>query len=141
VSAGAEQRDEVVPLLSLKTKTEPTQTKAPYIQDGGYKNERISYAWEVSNHDKDFILLLNSENGAWSETTKSGIRYWRDGKYYEDSGICQISTYYHPEITNHKQFPDYKFQIEQCYKLYKSGTRFYGWEFRHLRGRNLIFPQ
>jgi len=112
----------------------------PYIPNGGYKNERIAYAWEISKQDRDFILLLNSENGSWSETKESDIEYWRNGKKYRDSGICQISRYYHPHITNHKQFPDYKFQIEKCYELYKGGTVFYGWSTRHTRGTNIIFP-
>jgi len=43
-----------------------------------------------------------------------------------DLGLCQISPYYHPEITNDIRFKDWKWQIKKCYELYKNGVTFYG---------------
>jgi hypothetical protein len=104
-----------------------------------YKDERATYAWNYSNCDKDFVLLLNAENGSWSEKTVSQIKYKRNGKYYSDVGICQVSKFYHPHIVSHPNWNDWRHQIQVCYDLYKKGTRFYGWENRKQRGKNIKF--
>lgn len=59
---------------------------------------------------------------------------------YYDYGLCQINKWYHPEIVNNtKFFTDYKYQIDQCWKLYKWGTRFYGYDIRYKRAKWLIY--
>jgi len=80
-------------------------------------NEVLSYAYELSNDEK-FIKLLVAENGRVEIDTVS-----RTG----DIGFCQVAPQFHPDITNDSRFlTDWKWQIEQCYKLYQDGTRFYG---------------
>lgn len=51
----------------------------PLVEAGeAYKDERASYAYEYSNYDKDFVLLLNAENGAWTH----------DSRHYSDYMLC-----------------------------------------------------
>ena len=89
----------------------PIKYGAPaYVQD------RINYAWEVS-HDRNFIYLLEAENHTWNTTTVS---------YTGDVGLCQINSYWHPDIVKNPNFKDWKWQIRTCYSLYKNGTTFYG---------------
>lgn len=80
-------------------------------------SEVLSYAYEISN-DKRFVKMLVAENGLVT-IDRAGVT--------GDIGFCQISPYYHPQITNDKRFlTDWKWQINKCYELYKNGTRFYG---------------
>jgi len=80
-------------------------------------NEVLSYAYEISD-DKDFVRLLVAENGRVQIDT-IGIT--------GDIGFCQVSSYYHPKIVNDPRFlTDWKWQIDQCYNLYKNGTTFHG---------------
>lgn len=92
------------------------------IKKGASKRtqERVDYAWSIS-HDKDFIYTIEAENSKW-DTNTVGIT--------KDRGICQVSPYYHPEIVNNPKFSDWKWQIDQCWKLYSGGTRFYGSDVR-----------
>lgn len=126
-------RVEDAPLLQNKeTPTEPaTQSNEyPYIPDGGYKNDVIKKAWDISNKDKRFVLMLSTENGAFNTTTKSKIGYKRRGGIHYDYGLCQLSSYYHPKYFDKdgKHWLDMTVdeQLEVCYKLYKGGTKFYG---------------
>ena len=103
-------------------------------------NEKINYAYMVSNN-KDFVLTLNAENQSWDEHLHSYKKYERGGQLWSDSGICQISRYYHTHIVTDPKWSDWRWQIDQCLKLYKSGTRFYGYDHRHKRGTKIIFNE
>ena len=126
-------RVEDAPLLQKKeTPTEPaTQSNEyPYIPNGGYKNDVIKKAWDISNKDSRFVLLLSNENGAFSTKTKSSKGYKRRGGIYYDYGLCQVSSYYHSEYFDKEGKHWLKMsvdeQLEICYGLYKGGTKFYG---------------
>lgn len=85
---------------------------------GDEVNKVLSYAYEVSNKDDKFVKLLISENGT-VDIDRVGVT--------GDIGYCQVSPYWHPEITRDPRFlTDWKWQIEQCHKLYSEGTIFYG---------------
>jgi len=105
-----------------------TQTEIlPYKKNAPWTDEFLHYAYTISNKDKNFIALLACENGAITHERKHGLSYWRNGKEYWDFGFCGISNYYHPQIVNNpKFFTDWKWQMEQCYNLFRGGTRFYG---------------
>lgn len=50
--------------------------------------------------------------------------YW---KTHWDYGFCGISDGYKESTFKDKRmFTDWKWQMEQCYKMYKDGTTFYG---------------
>lgn len=83
---------------------------------GSIVQQYIQYACDISHNDRDFVLTLNSENGS-RDPIKVGPT--------KDKGLCQISMVYHPEITNDPRFTDYKRQLDQCWRLYSGGTRFY----------------
>ena len=88
---------------------------------------KIDYAWSISK-DVDFIYTLDVENaGTWDVNILSEIV---GANGYRDKGICQFNIGYHPKIVNDKRFSDYQWQIDQCWKHYKGGTRFYGYDVR-----------
>ncbi|MCP3684676.1 MAG: hypothetical protein GY861_18570 [bacterium] len=98
----------------------------PYkIGAGPEQQERIDYAWD-NYRDHKFIYMIEAENGEWSTNRRSNASYFRNGKEYWDFGICQISDFYHPHIVQDRRFKEWKWQIDQCWKLYKGGTTFYG---------------
>ena len=124
---------------------------------------RASYAYKISE-DKDFVLLLNAENRLWREGEKHAIPYklcwtwdaWNKGvlpnqawcakqrgvfwRTHYDYGFCGVSDGYYKNIVDDIRFKtDWRWQIEQCYQLYKRGTRFYAWKHRVSRGKNIIF--
>jgi len=123
-------------------------TKKGYRVDD-YRHEYINYAFSLGLNDKvmyrssgtnsaskEFVGLLEAENSAWNIRTRSNSSYWRPadtiewywrpaGTYW-DFGFCQISNYYHPSKTENKRFyTDWKWQIDQCYKLWRWWTKFY----------------
>jgi len=115
------------------------------------------------------VLLLNAENGAWTHDSEHGKSYrlcwtwkaWAGGvlpnqtdcwggldhngsdnfvKVHNDHGFCGVSDGYYKHIYENPRFKsDWKWQIEQCHSLYKGGTKFYGWDHREERGKNIIF--
>jgi hypothetical protein len=102
-------------------------------KEGFWENYWIQRAYEISGCNKDFVRTLDMENSNWDYKRKSNLGYWRKGKLQYDYGFCQISEYYHPEIYNDERFfTDQEWQLEQCWKLYKGGTTFYGKSRRHL---------
>lgn len=94
------------------------------IHDGGPEQQKVvDYAWAIS-HDKNFIYLLKAENGTFDPKRKST---WVGSNGYRDYGLCQINKGFHPEIVGDSRFfTDWKWQADQCYRLYKGGTVFYG---------------
>ena len=126
-------RVEDAPLLHKEetpTETATQSNKYPYIPNGGYKNDVIKKAWDISNEDKRFVLMLSTENGSFDTKTKSKIGYRRRGGVHYDYGLCQVSSYYHPKYFDRdgKHWLDMSVdeQLEICYGLYKGGTKFYG---------------
>lgn len=114
------------------------------------QNERVSYAWKISK-DLDFLALLEAENGLWTEDRKHSVKYSlchkKNGemidqrksglcntdpknyywKWHWDYGFCGTSSGYKAKIYNDPRFfTDWKWQIEQCYIMYKQGVTFYG---------------
>jgi len=85
---------------------------------GDDQQKYVKIASDISGGDIRFLGLLNAENGLWSPT-----RVHNDG---HGQGFCGIDDRWHSDIINDKRFSDPKWQIEQCYKLWKGGTKFYG---------------
>lgn len=86
------------------------------------QNQYVRMASEISNNDLDFLALLEGENGLWTPDRKSKLV---GSNGYRDVGYCQVNIGFHPEIYFDKRFKDPRWQLEQCYKLYKGGTKFY----------------
>jgi len=114
---------------SVKTSIVPTveaQSTQVYIKKdvGEDQNQYVKYASKISNNDLEFLATLNQENGLWTpdrQATNGEPSY----------GFCQIHSYYHPEIVSDpKFFTDPYWQLDQCYKLYIGGTKFYGHDLR-----------
>lgn len=89
-------------------------------------NERVEYAYHVSGGSIEFVSTIESENSEWTTDRLSNTSYLRNGKRWYDVGICQISQYYHPKVVADERFGDWKWQIDQCWKMFKGGTKFYG---------------
>ena len=88
------------------------------------RNKLINYAYKISSGDMKFIGTLEVENYMRSGSRRS-LKRWANG--YFDRGMCQINQGYHKDIVNNSRFwTDDFWQLEQCWKLYKEGTRFYG---------------
>lgn len=83
-----------------------------------YQRKWMNEAWKMSN-DKEFMYMLKAENGL--------LNHDRQATSGEPSfGFCQTHQKYHPEIVNDPRFfTEPLWQLEQCYRLYKGGTRFY----------------
>lgn len=86
-----------------------------------FQNKVMRYAYKYN--DKDFLYMLKAECGTISPNCL--------GDYGHAHGFCQIHDQYHPQITNDPRFSDWKWQIDMCWKLYKGGTRFYGYDVRY----------
>lgn len=99
------------------------------------KNKIASYAYEYSGFDKDFVLLLNSENQKWE--LKNHLK--ANGSIGVDFGICGVNSHYHPELYEKVAKGDWQENVKVCHELYKKGTKFYGWNHRIERGGNVIF--
>ena len=139
-------RVEDAPLLQKKetpTDIANQSNEYPYIPNGGYKNEVIKKAWDISNEDKRFVLMLSTENGAFSTTTRSTKGYKRRGGVHYDYGLCQVSSYYHSKYFDNEGKHWLKMSVDEqldiCYALYKGGTKFYGLD----KGNPLkiVFPE
>lgn len=102
-----------------------SEAKTCYKHTAGEdQNQYVRIAAEISGNDIDFLALLDAENALWTIDRPSGL-VGNNG--YRDYGFCQINKGYHKEIVNDERFfTDAKWQLEQCYKLYKGGTTFYG---------------
>ena len=104
------------------------------------QQEKIDYAFLISNNDKDFVYTLEAENGLWS-TERSSIIVGANG--YRDVGLCQLSRQWHSDFINSPEFKDYKKQLEYCWGVYQDGvkrgrikTTFYGYNKRHIAAKN-----
>jgi len=89
---------------------------------------------------KDMLGTFLWENGNMNMNLRSYLSYERNWKQYYDFWICQVSEYYHPEIVNDKRFfKDIDFQVENCVKLYRGGTKFYWARHKEKMKKNLVF--
>lgn len=101
-----------------------------------YQRKWMNEAWEMT-HDKEFMYMMKAENGKLnhdrqSEVVKYVTRYDENDEPYQVAirepsfGFCQMHRKHHPEIVNDPRFfSDPLWQLEQCYRLYKGGTKFY----------------
>ena len=122
-----EVRPSVTPSGYERTLTRPI---SGVIKKGApaWMQERIDYAWSKGN-DLDFILMLEVENaGSWSVDKLSDLV---GANGFRDKGICQVNIGWHPKVVNDPQFKDWKWQVDTCWKMYKGGVRFYGYDVRH----------
>ena len=118
--------------------------------------KKIDYAYHISEGDKTFVALLEAENSAWTHDLKHTAPYWlcwnhqafenkrapnqefnqhrcRDGqdgwfwrKHY-DFGFCGTGDGYKKHIVDDPRFfSDWKWQMEQCLDMYRTGTTFHG---------------
>lgn len=99
---------------------------APKLATGHSQEQQevIDYAWEISKGDKRFLYLLTTENGEYTYLRKHAKV---KGSVGTDYGLCGVNGYYYSDLINDPRFfTDWKWQLEQCYDLYTSGTTFYG---------------
>jgi hypothetical protein len=107
----------------------------PYLINGSWKQQEvICNMWKISNHDKEFIKMCSGENGLFTSDRKSDVPN-------EDSwGYCQINRKYHKDIVDDPRFfKDPIWQLQKCYELWKSGTRFYGYDSKWLTIKKFIW--
>ena len=115
-----------------KKKVQVAETVQPEVQPmqtcvkttaGEDQNQYVRYASEISNNDLDFLATLNAENGLWDPKRRSS---------FEDSwGFCQFHRAWHSKtVDDPRFFSDPKWQLDQCWRAYKGGTRFYGFDVR-----------
>lgn len=98
------------------------QVNQCYRVGESWKEEPSKYAWSL-NPDKLMIMTFIAE-GDFNLKRRSDLK---GANGYYDWGICQINEGYHKKIVRDPRFfTDWKFQVEQCVKLYKGGTTFYG---------------
>ena len=96
-----------------------------------HRNNYAEYAYFISD-DEDFVRTMYTE----SKFIPTAVGYNKDGS--RDVGIGQINSYFHYEIISNERYSDPYFQIQQAWKLYKQGTRFYGYDVRNMYLSNLI---
>lgn len=93
------------------------------------QNEKVLYAWEIS-HDIEFIFTLNGENGDWTE-------YRIHDSSANDKGVDYgfgINSHWHPEVVNDPRFfTDWKWQIGEAWRLYSTGTPFWGYSSNNIK--------
>jgi len=86
------------------------------------QNEKVHYAWKISQ-DPEFVYMLEAENGLWTHDR------WHDPSMNTvgtDWG-WGINDYWHSGIVNDPRFfSDWRWNLDQTYRLYSGGTVFYG---------------
>ena len=105
---------------------EEGETPPPILAQGHSQEqqETINLAWEVSNGDMRFLYLLTAENGEYSHDR---VHPKQAGTIGTDHGYCGINDYYHRRLVLDPRFlNDKRWQMQQCFRLYKEGTTFWG---------------
>lgn len=104
------------------------------------QQEKVDYAFLISNHDKDFVLTLEAENGLWA-TTRRSIAIGANG--YRDVGLCQLNRQWHHRFIDSPEFRDFRKQLHYCLEVYQKAidsgrirTTFYGYNNRHKVAKN-----
>lgn len=93
---------------------------------GEDQQQYVRLAQEISNSDLQFLYMLEAENSLFTPDRQSNVYY--KGRREPSFGFCQIHKDYHPEIINNPKFKDPKWQMETCFRLFKGGTKFYGYQ-------------
>jgi hypothetical protein len=102
------------------------------------QQQYVRYASQISNNDLDFLATLEAESGLWTPDRRSNV-VDASGNLEPSYGFCQIHAGYHPEVVNDPRFfSDPFWQLDQCWKLYSGGTRFYGADHRHKHKHKFI---
>ncbi len=104
----------------------PVQVKELHpVFDGSPEQQKyIDYAWNTY-HNKNLLFLMKAENGLITPDRQHNGAYWCGKRLAHDWGFGGISDCYHHDITSDPRFfSDPYWQIDQVYKLYKSGTKF-----------------
>jgi len=97
----------------------------PKLENGSpEQNEKLAYAYKISGYSRDFIYVLNGENGLW---THDRIHDSSANTIGTDMGFG-INSYFHPEIVNDPKFwNDWRWNIDRTFQLWDSGVKFYGY--------------
>jgi hypothetical protein len=100
--------------------------------------QKVSYAYLISGYNLDFVLTIHGENNFWTEDRRHDIPYGcpMTGRIVHDYGFG-VSACYHPSIVGDPRFFDWPWQLDQVWKLYSSGTKFYAFDVRN-RYRHLF---
>lgn len=89
---------------------------------GEENQDKVQYAYQLGG--EQFVYLLNAENGEWTYQRR---HQKIPGTVGIDYGLCGTNSVHHPEILHDKRFfTNWKWQMEQCYKMYVGGVTFYG---------------
>jgi hypothetical protein len=101
--------------------------KCENVEKTGWgKNWLVTMAYELSGCDKEFLYMIEGENGNWDIKERS--RVVQDGKREDSWGLCQLNRQWHSKVVDDPRYKtDPKFQIESCYTKFKGGTKFYGY--------------
>lgn len=96
-------------------------------ENEGWKVEALKLASEVSNNNLDFVRLITSENGNMGFKDQSKVPHPTGPNGREDSwGYCQIHNQWHFKlIQDERFFTNKRWQMEQCFRLWSGGTKFY----------------
>lgn len=100
-----------------------------YLVKNQNHNVCIDYVYEHCG--AECVYILEIENPDWTCERVHDIPYYSGSgntfRIHHDFGFCGISNLYFPEIVNDKRFlSDCYWQLDQCIRLIKNGTRFYG---------------
>jgi len=139
VEAGCEPIPEPMGLAMNQTSSEtveqPMEEQLCWKKEVGHdQNQYVQMAADISNNDIDFLATLNQENGLWTPD-----RVHMDGV---GRGFCGISYPWHKDIIEDPRFlSDPYWQLEQCWRLYSGGTRFYGYDVRHNSINKFVCPE
>lgn len=88
----------------------------------------IQYAYEV--WWMDLVTLMECENSTRNPFRQSDV--YKNGRREPSYWLCMIDKDFHPSIINDKRFwDDWKFQVDECYRLRKRWTAFY-WPIRNI---------
>lgn len=93
-------------------------------ENEAWKVEALKLASEVSGNNLEFIRKITGENGDMTPDRQSDVvRY---GVREDSWGYCQIHREWHSAIVDDPRFfTDKRWQMEQCFKLWSGGTKFY----------------
>ena len=119
------------------------------------QQEKVDYAWEISK-DIEFIYTVEGENSLWTHDRKHNLPYylcwnmesWDNGhapnqlynrqkcidgtqgwfwREHQDWGYCGTGDGYKKHIVDDERFfTDWRWQMGQCWEMYRTGTTFHG---------------
>ena len=88
-----------------------------------------TYEYKISGGDLDFLATMKAENGWYNMYQQSNV--YKNGKREESYWLCQMMRKYHPEVNTKIFRESWEYQVEICWKKYKWGTKFYGFNVRN----------